>query len=100
MVHNGDDNCFLVITSRPNQVLDHDGPGEGLDAGHLLPEREDGPLPQHHRAQCVCPHLSQRQGFVQHQVRLYVLLSAFSIYLCGYITKLDVILVSPCNYVT
>jgi hypothetical protein len=39
----------------------------GLDAGHLLQEREGGQVPRHHPAQPLCQSLPQRRRTLQHQ---------------------------------
>ena len=62
-------NEFLFF--RPNQIPDHDRLAEGLDAGHLLQEREARTVPRHHSAQPLHQGLSERRHTIQYKVFLY-----------------------------
>ena len=53
---------------REDQVLDPDGRKQGVDAGHLLQEREDRAVPQHPHPQPLHQDLSRRRRPLQHQV--------------------------------
>ena len=54
------------FSSRSSKVPDADRSEPRLDAGSFLLQREGGPLPQHHHAKRVHPHLPVRFGPVQH----------------------------------
>ena len=58
---------FFVIR-RQNQVSDADGSQQSVDARLVLLQRTRGPLPQHHRAQRLRPHLPRRTRPLQHPV--------------------------------
>ena len=56
----------FVYISRENKISDPDGREQGLDARHLLQEREDWKLPQHPHPQPLHQGPSRRGRPLQH----------------------------------
>ena len=58
---------------RQDQVPHHDGQHQGLDARHVLQEREAGQVPQHHPAKPLCQNLPEWRRPLQYTGEYHVL---------------------------
>ncbi len=67
--------------SRSFEVPDPDGPDQGLDARHLLPQREGGEEARDHCAKRLRQDIPGRGDTIQHQVGLQKFISVYS---CNY----------------
>ena len=64
-------NIYFFSICSQDQVPHDDRRQEGVDAGHVLPQREGGQVPQHPRAERLHQDLPERRRAVQHKVRRY-----------------------------